>query len=265
MAVVQTAVDGREHCGSLLDQRLGRPNWGVGVDIGDLFLGCGDHALGRLLQKSHQLEQNRAGRVERHGEGDLPDVIHARSAFDLHNLSHIHRLALARYTSALELEHGRGIVDVGGVQKRPQRACECRRQPSTKVRQANSVGSAPWDELEFDHPVQFGHGVVALFPVTVQANDFGLHLVDHQDVRGRFTLGTGVVFQFQPCVDVENPADAVFVVLKLLALDLFVGFFGVGLLWLNGSLDVVGVPVQARGDTALEFPVRDVLHLGHTL
>ena len=62
-----------------------------------------------------------------------------------------------------------------------------------------------------------------------------------------------------------DPTQAIFSVLKLLALNLGVGLLGCGLLWLGGGADEVDVAVQPTVDALLELPLADVLLLGHPL
>ena len=174
-------------------------------------------------------------------------------------------LGLAGDLAALELQERRGVVDVGRVQQGTQSAGKGCGEAADELWQADSVGTAPWDELELDHPVHFGHGVVAFFPVTVQAHHFGRQVVDHHDVRGRLALGDGVVFQLQPCVDVVQAAQAVLVVILGLALDLVGGLLGRRHVGVHSRTGQDGVAVQARGHAALVIPVGDVIHLGEAL
>ena len=265
LRVVQTGVDGGEHRSTLLDQRLSRTHWGVGVDVSDLLFSGGDHATSRFVEVAHQLKQHRRGWVERHGHGDLLDVVHTGSAFDLHDLGDVHLLALAADLGPLELEHGRGVVDVCAVEQSTDAASQSRRQAADQVRQADSVSATPRDELELHDPVQLGHGLVAVFPVAVQAHNLVLQLVDHHDVRGHLALGLVVVLQLQVAVDVIDSALTVLVVLILAAFDLVVGLLGCGLVRLHGCPDDLDVTVQARADAALELPLGDDVDLSRTL
>ena len=258
-------MDGREHHCALLNQRLRRPDRGVGVDVCNLLLGGRDDPLGGRGEPSQQLEQHCRGRIERHRHGDLADVVYARCAFDLHHLRDVHPLALAADLAALELQHGGGVVDVRRVHQRPEGAGQGSRQATDQVGQADTVPATPRDELEFYNPVQLCLSLVAVFPVAVQANDFPVQLVDHQDVRRRLALGQLVIIQLEPSVDGEHPAGVVFVVLILLAFDLLVGLLRASRLRFQRGAVQADVAVQAAVYPALELPLGDVFHLGDAL
>ena len=57
LRLVQTGMNGAENGCALLNQRLSGADWGVAVDIGDLFLGGGHHALGGIGQPAQKLEK----------------------------------------------------------------------------------------------------------------------------------------------------------------------------------------------------------------
>ena len=50
-----------------------------------------------------------------------------------------------------------------------------------EVRQANGISAAPRDEFELDDPVQFGHGVVALFPLLRSLGPLPKKTLEHTD------------------------------------------------------------------------------------
>ena len=172
LRLVQTGVNARENRCPLLNQGLRRPNRRICIDIGDLFFRCRHYTLGGARQPAQKLEQNRAWRVKGHRHCQLAHIIYAWSRLNLCNLGNFDLLRLPADLRALELQKRCSVVDVGRVQQGPQSACSSRGEASNEVRQANSIGSTPRDELELDNPVELRHRVVALFPIPVQTNDF---------------------------------------------------------------------------------------------
>ena len=199
------------------------------IDVGDLLFACTDHALSGGVKPSKQLKQHRAGWVERHRHCDLTDVLHAWRAFDLHHLSDVHLSALAADLRTLELEHRGRVVYVSRIQQCTQSTSKSGRQTTNEMRQSNRISTSPWDELELYDPVQLGHGLVCLFPVAVQANDFIVELVHHEDVWGHLAFAVLVLFQLKVGVDVIDLAQSIFVVFPLTAFNLVVGLFRLGL------------------------------------
>ena len=133
------------------------------------------------------------------------------------------------------------------------------------MRQANGIGTAPWDELELNNPVQLGHRLVGLFPVAVQAHHLVVELVDHQDVRCHLALAVLVVFQLKVGVDVVDLTQTVFVVFVLLTFDLVVGLLDLALLNRTRGLHHVDVAVHTAGNTSIELPMSDLVYLSRTL
>ena len=265
LRLVQPGVDGRVDRSTLLDQRLRGAHRGVAGHVSDFFLAGGHYPLGGVVQPAQKLKEHRRRWIERHGHGDFADVVHTGCAFYLCNLRHLNLLGLAADLCALELEHRGRVVDMGRIQQRAQGTRQGCGEPTNQVGQANGVSTAPWDELELDDPIQLGHRVVALFPVTVQADDLGALLVHHHDVRSHLTLGKFVVVKFQKCVDMVDLAQAVVVVLELLALDLVVGLLRAALLGLLAAGQVGAADVHAAGHAPVVFPLGDLVDLSRTL
>ena len=151
------------------------------------------------------------------------------------------------------------------VQQRAQGTRQGCGQATDQVRQADGVSAAPWDELELDNPIELGHRVVALFPVTVQADDLGALLVHHHDVRSHLALGLLVVVKLQERVYVVDLAQAVVIVLELLALDLVVGLLRAALLGLLAAGQVEAADVHAAGHAPVVFPLGNLVDLGRAL
>ena len=153
--------------------------------------------------------------------------------------------------------------------RRIQQCAQCAGDGGSKatdeVRETDRVGTAPRDELELNQPVELLHALVALFPVPVQAHDFGGKVVDHQDVGREFAFRFFVVLQLQHRVDVVYLAYPVVVLLELPTLDLVVRLLGFGYLGLQRRLDDIDVPVQPAGYPVLERLLRYVLHLSYPL
>ena len=131
--------------------------------------------------------------------------------------------------------------------------------------QANCVRATPWNELELNEPVQFGHGFVAHFPISVQAKHFVLGLVDHQDVGSHLALRKAVILKLKPRINVENAAQTILVLVAFTSLNLVCGFLRATLLRFRAGADVADVAVQASFDAVVEFPLGDVLNLRNTL
>ena len=265
LRIVQSGVNRGEHLRALLDQCLRGADRHVVASVRDLLLGGGHHTLGGVGQEPHELEQGLARRVERHWHRDFANVVHARCALDLGDLRHFDVLRLARDLRALELEHRRGVVDVGRVEQRTEATGDRGRKTADQVRESDRVSTTPRDELELDQVVELGHRDVALLPVTVQADDLGVLLVDHHDVRGQLAFGVRVVFPLHERVHHVHAASPVDVLLPLLAFDLVVRLVRTRLCGLHRSADDRNVAVQTRVHARLEFLLRDVLHLGHAL
>ena len=117
LAVMQAGVDAGEHCGTLLDQSLSRAHRRARLDVSDLFFCGGHYPLGGVRQPAQEAEKHLAGGIERHGHGDLADVVHTRGRFDLGDLRHVDVLRLAGDLGTLEFDHGGRVVDVRGVQQ----------------------------------------------------------------------------------------------------------------------------------------------------
>ena len=154
---------------------------------------------------------------------------------------------------------------MSGIEQSPQSACQGCGQTTDQVGQADSVGAAPGDELELDHPVEFGHRLVAILPVTVQTHDLVFEFVDHQDVGSHRALGAAVALQFEPCVDVIDVPQTVFVLIPLAAFNLVVGLLSLGLLRLHRGANQGDVLVHPRTNPALELPLGDLVDLGSPL
>ena len=133
------------------------------------------------------------------------------------------------------------------------------------MRQPDGIRAAPRDEFELHDPVQLGAAFVLGVPISVQTQHLAVQLVDHQDVRGHFALAFLVVFKFQVGVDVVDPAQAVFVVVVLATFNLVVGLLRLGRLRLHRRPHHFDITVHAHADAPIEFPLRDLVHLGSTL
>ena len=131
--------------------------------------------------------------------------------------------------------------------------------------QANGVGTTPRDELELHDPIEFGHGFVALFPISVETDHFVLQLINHQDVRGDLTLGILVFLNLKEGIDVINAANPVFVLIRSLTFDLVIGLFRGGFLRIGSRTDHTDVPIETGSNTALKFVGGNVLNLSHPL
>ena len=75
------------------------------------------------------------------------------------------------------------------------------------------------------------------FPVAVEADDFVVQFVNHQDVRRTLALGLLVVVKLQIGVDVVDLTQSVLVGLGLLALNLVIGFLDLVLVKLHRRLE----------------------------
>ena len=109
----------------------------------------------------------------------------------------------------------------------------------------DGIGTAPWNELVLDHPVEFFHGFIAFFPVSVQTNHFTVDFIHHQDVRRHLTLGIAVIIKLKVGVNVENTAHTVNVFLCFTSFDLVVGFFWPGWLWFQAHTGQTDVTIKA--------------------
>ena len=226
LRIVQSGVNRGEDLRALLDQCLRSTDRHVVASVRDLLFGGGHHAFGGVGEEPHELEQGLARRVEGHRHRDFADIVHARCALDLGDLRHLDVLRLARDLCALELEHRGGVVDVRRVEQSAQTAGDRGRKPADQVWESDRVSTTPRDELEFDQPVELCHRDIALLPVAVQANDLGVLLVDHHDVRGQLAFGVRVVLPLHERVHHVHAASPVDVLLRLPTLDLVVRLLG---------------------------------------
>ena len=81
-----------EHRRTLLDQRLSRAHGRARLHVSDLFFAGGHYPLGSVRKPAQKPEKHLAGRVERHGHGDLADVVHTGRTLNLGDLRDLHIL-----------------------------------------------------------------------------------------------------------------------------------------------------------------------------
>ena len=92
-----------------------------------------------------------------------------------------------------------------------------------------------------------------------------IEFIDHQDVGRVLTLGLLVVFQLQVAVNVIDLAQAILVVLKLLAFNLVVGLLNFVLIQSTRGFDVVHVTVHASANASLKLVLRDLVNFSGAL
>ena len=255
--IVQSAVDRREHGHALLDQCQCRADRRVGVLVGEVVHRRAHDALAGVDHEAQQLEQRRAGRVERDRHGDLAHVIDVDAALDLLDLRRLDVQRLPAARAALQLEHRRHVLDVRAVHQCAQCAGRGSGQAADHVRQADRVCAAPRDERELDEPRQCLAALVLFVPVAVDRQHLAAGLVDGEDVRRiavALDVGHGVYL--------EHGAQAVLVVRRVAAaLDLVVGHVGTRTLRLHARRRQLDVAVHARLYTFLVVELRQILHV----
>ena len=257
---VQSGVDRAEHDHALLEVGERRAHRRVRVAVRHVLEGRADDALTRVHEEAEQLEQHRAGRVERQRHRDLADVVHVQAALDLLDLCRLYVEGLPAARAALELEHRRRVVDVRAVEQRTERASRGGADAADHVRQADGVRAAPRHERELYKPVQLLAALVWLIPVAINRKHLAGRLVDGDDVRGELALRDVVALHAQQRVDFVHGAEAVLVVAGVAAaLDLVVGLLHDAALGLEARRRQVHVAVHARLDALLVVHLRDVL------
>ena len=102
---------------SLFNQRHRSADRCTITNLRHMVIGRGNHTLCQAVQITHELRKYGARRVERHGHGQLLDVINTRRALNIADLRNVDLRVLPDDPPALQLEHGRGVVDMGGVQQ----------------------------------------------------------------------------------------------------------------------------------------------------
>ena len=254
--VVHAPVDGAEHDKALLDARHGRADGHVALHVGQVVQRGTHDALAGIDDELEQREQRRRRAVERHRHRDLADVVDREAALDLQHLAGLRRALLAADLATLELERGRRVLDVRGVEKRPQRAGGRAGQAPDHVRQADAVGAAPRDERELDEVLKLLLRRVVLHPVAVDGQDARRGEVDRHDVGRRAVLGLDV----RDREDLVDGPQAILVVAGVVApLDLVVGLGCRRHVGLHAGTADVEVAVHAVGDAAVELDLGQVL------